>query len=387
MGGWTGLGKDTIIWDGTIQAKNFNGVESILDHLFISSYLNIGLVPNSYQNYELYVSGSSHFNVGEDNVEFRIFNEPSNNNALLYNGSDNFLILQQDSGFVGIGLSSPNHKLHVYGSLRVEAGSVYCDNYSNFGTTSIGDGGVYNDDTGIYYNPDGSVISIYYPTENKFFFANSKLTFDNSSNYFGVNTTDPTCSLDVYGTSRFGALPDNYTEMDDNGFMTFYGAARFKRIFQMSIGAMKGVGTNPATSGSLGLDSCLIFANNLTENAGLVLALPLDMYRSTYPKIRLGWSSPETSGNVKWQIQYLYRSENEDTNSTTPDETLTATTAVSSTANGYKYSEFTLKNPSSTDRICQIRISRLGADAADTCSGAANLLGMVFEYTCDKLGK
>ncbi len=110
------------------------------------------------------------------------------------------------------------------------------------------------------------------------------------------------------------------------------------------------------------------------------------MDRTVAPTLRLGFSSPAIIGNVKWQIQYLWRGLDEDTSSVTPDATVTDIVTVSGTADGYKLANFILTAPSATDRTCQVKITRLGTEEVGGAGDAANLIVAVIEYTSDKLG-
>jgi len=195
----------------------------------------------------------------------------------------------------------------------------------------------------------------------------------------GTNGADGNCKFGVETTT-------NYLEIKGDGELALYGTARVKRFVQINATATKGVGTNPATEGEIGLNGCMIFSKTIDENIGSVITIPNDMDRSVAPTIRIGWASPVTTGNIKWEVKSLYRSENEDISSTTADDTIDVVDAVSSTSNGYQYTSFTLSAPSSTDRVVQIRITRLGSDASDTADDVANLLGFLFEYTSNKLG-
>jgi len=179
----------------------------------------------------------------------------------------------------------------------------------------------------------------------------------------------------------------NYTEIKNDGEINLHGTARVKKTIQIPASGLKSSGVNPATEVAHGLDGALQFAKNLDQNGSFAVAIRKDTDRSIAPILRFGWSSPATTGDVKLQVQYLWRSLEEDTSSTTPDGTVTEVSTVSTTANGYEITNVTLTTPSATDRICQVRITRLGTDAEDTADDEINLLGIVLEYTSDKLGE
>lgn len=111
---------------------------------------------------------------------------------------------------------------------------------------------------------------------------------------------------------------------------------KVKRIVQIGLGALKAPLVKPATYSNFGLAASYSFEKNDDNNVGCTIALPREMDKTVAPAIGLGWSSPVTTGNVRWKIQYLYRGPDEDTSSETPDDTLYSTEAVSGTANGYR---------------------------------------------------
>jgi len=102
----------------------------------------------------------------------------------------------------------------------------------------------------------------------------------------------------------------------------------------------------------------------------------------------LYWAfSSATTGNCKWQIEYLLRGEDEDMTAVA-ESTETETVASSGTANGLVLTTFTIpsENISETDHCVLIRIARVGGDAADTMSASALLSGLCFQFTSDKIG-
>jgi hypothetical protein len=178
----------------------------------------------------------------------------------------------------------------------------------------------------------------------------------------------------------------NCTRFDENGVMEIHGTGRVKKIVQIGLGALKAAGIKPATYVNFGLNGSYEFVANDENNVSFSAALPRDMDKSIAPSIGFAWSCPETTGNVRWRLMYLYEQPNQDTSSEIPDDTLYQTDTVSSTANGYNYNYMELSVPNINDRIIVVRFSRLGADELDTANGIANLLYMSLEYTINKLG-
>jgi len=116
------------------------------------------------------------------------------------------------------------------------------------------------------------------------------------------------------------------------------------------------------------------------------MAIPYDMDRSVGPSLRVGWSSAST-GNCKWQLKYRWFALDEDLTQD-GEETLTATDAASTTANGLVVTDITgIDAPSGTDATIMFKLTRLSADAADTIADSVELHGVCFNYISDKLGE
>jgi hypothetical protein len=196
------------------------------------------------------------------------------------------------------------------------------------------------------------------------------------SNYYGYGVWSIFPQITV-GNST------GYVKINPFG-INLFGKARVLKTFQYSATSAKGAGS--AVLGSLGLDSCLIFEDGKSDTATLVIALRNDMDKTVAPNIRIGWSAPVTTGNVTWQLEYLYRGLNEDMSALTPDGTIKVNSTVSTTANGYRFAQFNMIAPDANDRVIQIRITRLGSDAGDTLTNVADFVGVLFEYASDKLG-
>lgn len=193
---------------------------------------------------------------------------------------------------------------------------------------------------------------------------------------YGIDTTwNPW--REIYTTNADGSIDKP---------LTFSSTGRHTKKLQVSAESLHSPGANASILVDYGLSFARQFSKSATNYAQGNLAIPYDMDRSIVPTILLGWTCPVNSGAVKWQIEYLWRAIDEDVSSMTPDGTLTVTTTVSATAEGYSYSSFTLAAPSSTDAILVFRIARLGADGADTANDVSHLIGMSLVYVANRLG-
>jgi len=187
-------------------------------------------------------------------------------------------------------------------------------------------------------------------------------------------------------------LATNYTRFASNGLQTMVGTARVLRDLWIDTAGIKAPGSKPATEVSHGnLENAAwqfsdegVEANQ--ETVSWRVAPPYDMDRNEEVKIRIGWSSAST-GNVKWQLEYRWLSEDEDTTQGA-EETLTAIGGASATANGLVVTDITgINAPSSNDASIIFRLTRLSADGQDTISDDVELHGVCFTYTSDKLGE
>ncbi len=77
---------------------------------------NVGIGTELPGAYRLNVAGSSYFSVGEDTSVFEVYNSPKANSHIRVDGDSNYVVLQENSGFVGIGTSAPTDFLHVQGN-------------------------------------------------------------------------------------------------------------------------------------------------------------------------------------------------------------------------------------------------------------------------------
>jgi len=179
----------------------------------------------------------------------------------------------------------------------------------------------------------------------------------------------------------------NYTEIKTDGSIEFHGNARTKKSIWIQSESLRAPGTNGATFTDVGISGAWEFADNVTRYVVCKFPLRTDIDRTEDIELVLGWFSPATSGNCKWQLEYLLRGEDEDMTAAA-ESTETQTVAPSGTANGLVLTTFTVPaaNISDTDHCILIRIGRVGGDAADTMSDSAYLSGVCFQFVSDKIG-
>jgi len=179
----------------------------------------------------------------------------------------------------------------------------------------------------------------------------------------------------------------NYTKLATDGEITLFGTARVYKNEWITVGALKAPGVKPAAYTDYGISGAYAFDDSDAEVVVANIRLPQDMDKTVVPDINIGWGANATSGNVVWQVEYLYRADNEALDSGTPDDTLTVTSGVSGTSDGLVVSSVTLAAPGSSDKLLLLRIKRLGTDGSDDLSGDAYLVGCGLKYTADKLGQ
>jgi len=198
---------------------------------------------------------------------------------------------------------------------------------------------------------------------------------------FGGNTS-------VTGVTSLGdGGTTNYTEIKADGEINLHGTARVKRDVWIPASGVRAPGASPATWVDHGISGVWQFSDTGSAEDKIVfnLKLPNDMDRSVAPTINVGWSCTNT-GNVVWQLEYLYTALNEDT-SAAAEETLTETDAASATAEGLVVTAFDGVNvPGSTDVCVHCRLSRMDSSGNDTVGADVELHGVCLEYTANKLG-
>jgi len=177
----------------------------------------------------------------------------------------------------------------------------------------------------------------------------------------------------------------NYMSIEPDGEVNLHGTARVYKNEWIPVGAIKVPTTKPAAAVDYGISLAYAFDDSDDEVAYATMRLPQEMDRTVAPDIKIGWGAAATTGEVVWQVEYLYRAPNEALDAAA-DATLTTTTTVSGTSDGLTISTLALAAPATSDQLLLLRIKRLGTDGDDDLSGDAYLVGCGLKYTCDKLG-
>lgn len=172
-----------------------------------------------------------------------------------------------------------------------------------------------------------------------------------------------------------------------SGGMLMSGTARIGNDNFVGPTGIKAPGTKPATWVEHGISGVWQFADGDDETIVITYRVPHRMDRSVAPYFHIKWSADgENPGNCEWQLEYLWRSPNEDTTAIAQD-TENITVAASATANGLVVSNTPgLDLPSATDNILMVRLKRLAAGGNDTIADTVELHGVNLHFTSNKLG-
>jgi len=181
--------------------------------------------------------------------------------------------------------------------------------------------------------------------------------------------------------------------VNSDGATTFTGAvsltddAIVTKSLWLNVTGLKAPGTKPATLIDYGIGDAWEFSDSTDDTLVSRIKLPDDMDKSVGMTILIGWNTPTlTAGNAKWDVEYLYRQENE-WMAAGADATLTATVACSGTGGGLLISSLgTTAVPHADDACITVRIKRRADEAADTISAVCYLFGVCFNYKSNKLG-
>ncbi len=147
---------------------------------------NVGIGTELPGTYRLNVAGNAYFSVGEDTSVFEVYNSPKANSHIRVDGDSNYVVLQENSGNVGIGESVPSYKLHIDGG--VTAGN-------NLFRAEAGLNGGY---ISMYVSSTDDRNSVFEWQRNLDFNSNSEnvMTLANQG-YVGIGVQTPAAGLDV----------------------------------------------------------------------------------------------------------------------------------------------------------------------------------------------
>lgn len=189
------------------------------------------------------------------------------------------------------------------------------------------------------------------------------------------------------GDSSAGA-PTNYVNIKPDGEINLAGTARVVKSRWLPFNALKAPGTKPATFKEWGISGVWEFSDATDDTIVFNVQVPPDMDRGVAPLLLIGWSTSTTvtSETCTWQLEYLWTSAGEDTTANA-QETLTVDSNAIAQAGGLIVAEITgIDVPSGTDACVHGRLKRLGAGGNDDLTDTAELHGVCFKYTSNKLG-
>ena len=129
-----------------------------------------------------------------------------------------------------------------------------------------------------------------------------------------------------------------YPDLDDRYFRS---DVKVRKNVEVSIGSIKPPASNPADWSDAGIAGAWKFADGKTSTVILEMPLPLDMDRNEDVIVKIAWFSPSTTGKCKWQLQYLFRSDDEDMTASA-DGTITKAVSPSSSSNGLVITDFVI---------------------------------------------
>jgi len=148
-------------------------------------------------------------------------------------------------------------------------------------------------------------------------------------------------------------------------------------------GAIRAAGVKPATLTLNGAGFLVLsFADGQEQYGQSNLIIPDDIDRAIACYICVGWSSPTTSQDCDWEIEYLITAEDDDTDQA--GTTAQDYAESSATADGLVVSSIaTIAGGTiSADDICiHTQVMRDGDDGSDNLGDVAELHGMALLYT------
>lgn len=127
-------------------------------------------------------------------------------------------------------------------------------------------------------------------------------------------------------------------------------------------------------------DEILAFKDSGTKiGASTTFQIPAN-YVGT-PKGQVIWKADATTGDAVWDVDFVSRAVGESLDPSSADESETVTTTTDATAFDRNESEVTPTGSTfAAEDLCKVKVSRDGADAADTLAAEALFEGFAFEY-------
>ena len=186
-------------------------------------------------------------------------------------------------------------------------------------------------------------------------------------------TTSPT-------VERIG-LQTNHTEVNSDGIIEYFGAARPRMQFPISKSGGDPSSTNITVDGTMtyfGQDNS--YANSASNGRSMVIFLPLEVDTSLGTTFDVFWTSATTGNNFRIRVLYSLFSMGSIFNTNTPSTEIAVTTAGPTSAYLVKKESFSIPiNSAVTDSAMMLTFQRLGSDAADTNTGT--FLVVEFKWT------
>jgi len=163
--------------------------------------------------------------------------------------------------------------------------------------------------------------------------------------------------------------------------------ARKYRSIWLNVDGLKAPGVKPATKIDYGIGDAWEFTDGTDDTVVGKIDLPLDMKKDEDMNILIGWSTPTANaGNCIWQVEYLFRQENEAMDAAA-DATLSNTVAASAVANGLVVSDIGWTAvPNVNDKCLSVRIKRRADLAGDSLNEDNHFYGICFVYTSNSRG-
>ena len=194
----------------------------------------------------------------------------------------------------------------------------------------------------------------------------------------GINIDDNVTLLGDGGTT-------DYLQVAADGVVTAYGDARWVRKYSLPLGAISAPGSSPATLVQVGLNGAYSYSKTVNNYTSVEYCIPHAMDRTVPLVVRVPWATAATTGNVQWKMDLLWTGDGDDVTTTTPDETITVTTDLSTVgvANARRTATFNFTStPASGDTGFVLRLYRDVSVASNADAVAYTTRGsvLVTEY-------
>jgi len=240
------------------------------------------------------------------------------------------------------------------------------------------------DEADFYVNSDGELEVT--PTARTLYLGDGTAG-DATFGFYGNTSVYTFIHDDSAGTLNLSANDvTNYTQFAADGIMTMAGTARVYKNLFIRPGAVRGVGSNPATETANAAGFTILeFADANDNYARFNINVPSDMDLTADAEIRVTWSVPNTSANMTWGYGYSIAGENEDTEAAATTGNSGAV-ASSGTADGKTTDVlFTISgNTLANGDLIQVYFYRDVSE--DSYGNPVDVHGVAMKYVANKLG-